>query len=83
MTLAICLLTLPLSACDIVPPELAQFVSFILGSRHTTAVAVECPKLSAPPVAAIDALDAARKEHPEVGKWEVDLEKHLEKLDKC
>lgn len=44
-------------------------------------VAGSCPPLAPPPVAAVDALQAAGD--PAVDAWAVDLDRHYQKLDAC
>lgn len=78
---AICLLTMPLSGCDLGP--LVGFLQLVVHPKTETVVVVECPPLDPPNDEAIDALAADAKVHPATGRWAVKLEKHLEKLDSC
>lgn len=51
--------------------------------KPRTVTVIQCPQLAPPPEAAVDALEADAKLHPETGKWAVSLEKHLTKLEAC
>ncbi len=66
-------LTLPLSTCG----------GGVLDLTTPRPAARACPDLPEPPAAAIDALQAANKLHPEVGKWVVDLDQAYDQIDAC
>lgn len=58
-------------------------LSIILGGCATTRIVANCPQLTPPPDAAIDALETAGRADPETADWVVDLDRHYQKLETC
>lgn len=79
LTLALLIATPLLSGC-----ALGDLIRLLAGPPETrTVVKIECPDLASPPDGALDALAEKAKADPEVDKWIIDLDRHLQKLDAC
>jgi PBP1b-binding outer membrane lipoprotein LpoB len=76
----IALLTMPLQGCT---SALAKAAGKMFEPAPAVLVPAKCPELEPIPDAAIDALETAAREHPEVGVWAVELDQHYDQLDRC